>query len=99
MKEYFENIGGATKTVLKGMVITFAHLFTRSITQQYTSEELPEERWKGTRMAGRMGNEKVTVKNLEIIRIDFEKNLIFVNGSIPGSNKNLVYLKKSNYEG
>ena len=51
MKEYFENIWVATKTVLQGMVITFSHLFTRSITQQYTSDELPEERWKGTRMA------------------------------------------------
>ncbi len=40
---------------------------------------------KGTRMAGRMGNERVTVQNLEVVVVDAEKNLLAVRGSVPGS--------------
>jgi len=58
----------------------------------------PGRVWKGTRMAGRMGNDKVTIKNLEIIKINNEKNIIFIKGSIPGANNNIVYIMKSNYE-
>ena len=54
----------------------------------------PGKVWKGTRMAGRMGNDKVTVKNLEIIKMDSEKNLLFVSGSVPGSNNNLLCISK-----
>ena len=52
----------------------------------------PSRIWPGTRMAGRMGNQRVTVKNLEIVRIDEDRNLIFVKGSVPGSKKNIVYI-------
>ena len=47
-------------------------------------------------MAGRMGNDKVSIKNLEVLRLDMENNLIFLKGSIPGPNNNIVYLNKSN---
>jgi large subunit ribosomal protein L3 len=40
--------------------------------------------WKGKRMAGHMGNVRETIKNLRIIKIDIEKNLLIVKGSIPG---------------
>lgn len=46
MKEYFGNIWAVIVTIAKGMIVTFAHLFTRNVTQQYTSDELPEERWE-----------------------------------------------------
>ena len=58
----------------------------------------PGRIWKGTRMAGRMGNDKVTIKNLELIKLDCDKNLLFINGSIPGANKNIVYISRTNYE-
>ena len=58
----------------------------------------PGRVWKGTRMAGRMGNDKVTVKNLEIVKMDSENNLLFVSGSIPGPNNNVLYISKVNYE-
>ena len=51
---------------------------------------------KGMRMAGRMGGERVTVKNLEIIVSDPDRNLIFVKGSVPGSKESLLLIKKSN---
>jgi len=46
--------------------------------------------FKGTRMGGRMGNSQVSIKNLEIIEIEPEKNLLYIKGAIPGSRNNLV---------
>ena len=54
----------------------------------------PGKVWKGTRMAGQMGNDSVTVKNLEIIRLDIDNNLVFIRGAIPGANNGLVYLMR-----
>jgi large subunit ribosomal protein L3 len=48
---------------------------------------------KGKRMAGRMGNERFTSQNLEVIRIDTEKNLLAVKGSVPGPKGALVMIK------
>ena len=45
---------------------------------------------KGTRMAGRMGGDKITVKNLKIIKINKDTNEIFVNGAVPGRRGTLV---------
>ena len=50
---------------------------------------------KGTRMAGRMGNERVTIKALQIIQADPERNLLVVGGSIPGPNGGVVLIRKS----
>lgn len=54
----------------------------------------PGRVYKGKRMAGRMGGGFVTVKNLEIVKIDPEKNLILVKGLVPGKSGNLVKLYK-----
>jgi large subunit ribosomal protein L3 len=45
-------------------------------------------------MAGRMGNENVTVKNLEITRIEKDKNLVFIKGAVPGANNGIVFISK-----
>ncbi|MBP2024907.1 50S ribosomal protein L3 [Peptoniphilus stercorisuis] len=55
----------------------------------------PGRVWKNHRMAGKMGNERVTVQNLEIVRIDTDKNLILVKGAIPGPKKGTVTLKET----
>jgi large subunit ribosomal protein L3 len=52
----------------------------------------PAHVFKGTKMAGRMGGDQVTVSNLEIIEIDPEKNLLFIKGGIPGSRNGLVVI-------
>ena len=49
---------------------------------------------KGLRMAGHMGMDRVTIKNLEIAGIDKEKNLIFLRGAVPGMKKTMVEIKK-----
>ncbi|GAB4575838.1 MAG: 50S ribosomal protein L3 [Anaerolineae bacterium] len=48
---------------------------------------------KGTRMAGRMGNQRVTAQNLEVMVIDEEKNLLAVKGSVPGAKGGVVIIK------
>lgn len=50
---------------------------------------------KGKRMAGRMGGEQVTVKNLEVIEVDPQKNLLVVSGAIPGARGSLVLVRGS----
>ena len=55
----------------------------------------PGRVFKGKKMAGRMGNRKVTKQNLKIIEIDNDKNLLIVKGSVPGKNNSVVYLKDS----
>jgi large subunit ribosomal protein L3 len=53
---------------------------------------------KGMRMAGHMGDERVTVQNLEIVRIDPERNLIAIRGAIPGPRGGLIMIKKRGVE-
>jgi large subunit ribosomal protein L3 len=48
---------------------------------------------KGKRMGGRMGNERVTVRSLEVVSVDPEKNLILVKGPVPGPNQGLVEIR------
>ena len=55
----------------------------------------PSRVFKGKGMPGHMGCVKVTVQNLEIIRVDAEKNLLLVKGSVPGPKKALVTLKET----
>jgi len=55
----------------------------------------PGRVFKGKKMAGRMGNKKVTKQNLKVIDIDSENNLLMVKGSVPGKKNSIVYLKDS----
>jgi large subunit ribosomal protein L3 len=55
----------------------------------------PSRVFKGQRMAGRMGYENVTIRNLKIVKIDKENNLIFVKGALPGANNTIVELIKN----
>ena len=50
--------------------------------------------YKGKRMAGRMGGEKVTVKGLEVMELDVEKHLMKVKGAVPGNRGGLVVIRK-----
>tara|TARA_S200000501_G_C20814632_1_gene739977 strand:+ start:96 stop:716 length:621 start_codon:yes stop_codon:yes gene_type:complete len=54
----------------------------------------PSRVFKGMKMAGRKGSDNITVKNLEIVDIDKENNLLFIKGAIPGANNAPVFLLK-----
>lgn len=49
---------------------------------------------KGKRMAGRKGHERVTVKNLKVLKVDLEKNILYLKGAVPGVRKGVLELKK-----
>ena len=55
----------------------------------------PGRVFKGTRMAGRMGADQVTARNLEVFQADPERNLLLVKGAVPGSKNGLLLIKKS----
>lgn len=55
----------------------------------------PSRVFKGTRMAGQMGNERVTVLNLEVVLVDTERNLLLLRGAIPGPTGGLVMVRSS----
>jgi len=55
----------------------------------------PGRVWKGKQMAGRLGGKQVTNKRVTIAQIIAEKNLLLVNGSVPGKRGNLVMVKKA----
>ena len=59
------------------------------------SSATPGRVFKGMRMAGRMGGERTTVQNLMIERVDPEKNLILVRGSVPGPRESLVIVRSA----
>jgi large subunit ribosomal protein L3 len=55
----------------------------------------PSRVFKGKRMPGHMGSVAVTVKNLEVVRVDAEKNLLLVKGAVPGAKKALITIKET----
>ena len=59
------------------------------------SSATPGRVYKGIKMAGHMGNNRVTVQNLEVVRVDTDRNLLLIKGSVPGPNKGLVTIRKA----
>jgi len=55
----------------------------------------PSRVWKGMKMSGQMGNETVTVRNIEVIEIRSDKNILLVKGSVPGSRNGILQLIKA----
>lgn len=54
----------------------------------------PGKVYKGLKMSGHMGNERVTVKNLEIVQIDQDRNLLVVKGGVPGAPNGLLVIRR-----
>jgi large subunit ribosomal protein L3 len=59
------------------------------------STTTPGHVWKGLRMAGHLGDHKVTVQNLEVYSADIARNLLFIEGAVPGAKNSLVIIRKS----
>ncbi|RRJ86723.1 50S ribosomal protein L3 [Gulosibacter macacae] len=55
----------------------------------------PSRVFKGTRMAGRMGSDRVTVQNLSVQGVDVERNLLLVKGAVPGAKGRLVFVRNA----
>ncbi len=55
----------------------------------------PSRVFKGMRMAGRMGSDRVTIKNLKVVRLDKDSNVLFIKGSIPGAINSYIEIRKN----
>lgn len=55
----------------------------------------PARVFKGRNLPGRLGGERVTVQNLEVVRVDADKDLILIKGCVPGAKKSMIILKES----
>ncbi len=70
---------------------SISHRAPGSIGQNQT----PGRVFKGKKMSGHMGNERVTTQNLEVVSVDAERNLLLVKGSVPGHKDGRLYVKPS----
>jgi large subunit ribosomal protein L3 len=68
---------------------SLAHRAPGSIGQCQT----PGRVFKGKKMAGHMGVEKVTTQNLEVVRVDAERNLLLIKGAVPGAAGGIVMIR------
>jgi large subunit ribosomal protein L3 len=57
------------------------------------ASSFPSRVWKGTRMAGHLGNARCTVRNLEVVQVDPDDNLLLVQGAVPGPDGGLVIIR------
>lgn len=55
----------------------------------------PSKVWKGRKLPGRMGGERVTVKRLSIVEVDAEKNLLLIKGAVPGAANGILLIRKA----
>jgi len=55
----------------------------------------PSRIWPGQRMAGQMGNERVTARNLRVVEVDSEDHLLLVRGAVPGANGGYVLIRRT----
>jgi len=55
----------------------------------------PGKVWKGKKMPGQLGNKTVSTKGLDIIRIDTERNLLFIKGAVPGGSNGVIHIQNS----
>jgi large subunit ribosomal protein L3 len=85
--------GGVKRYHFKGQHMTHGYMtHRRPLSSGATG---PQRVFKGTRRPGRMGGDKVTQFGLKVVKVDAERNLILVDGSVPGPNGALVVLNRS----
>lgn len=80
--------GAMKRHGFKGFPASHGHDRPRSVGS--IGQRWPQHTRKGLRMAGHMGNEQVTVKNLQVVEVDSKKNLIALKGAVPGSPNSII---------
>lgn len=84
--------GGVKRHHFKGQHMTHGYMtHRRPLSSGATG---PQRVFKGTRKPGRMGGDTVTQKGLKIVKVDAERNLLLIDGPVPGANGSLVTIKK-----
>ncbi|MBI4482580.1 MAG: 50S ribosomal protein L3 [Acidobacteria bacterium] len=77
----------------RGGAATHGSMFHRA-PGSIGASSFPSRVWPGQRMAGRMGNERVTARNLQVVRVNGEQNVLVVRGSVPGANGSYLLILK-----
>jgi len=85
--------GSIRRHHFRGGAATHGSMFHRA-PGSIGASSYPSRVWKGTRMAGRMGSARATVRNLEVVQVDAEKNLLLVKGAVPGPNGGYLVIEK-----
>lgn len=84
--------GGVKRHHFKGQHMTHGYMtHRRPLSSGATG---PQRVFKGTRKPGRMGGDTVTQKGLKVVKVDAERNLVLIDGAVPGANGSLVTIKK-----
>ena len=84
--------GGVKRYHFKGQHMTHGYMtHRRPLSNGATG---PQRVFKGSRRPGHMGDEQVTQKGLKIVKVDAERNLLLIDGSVPGANGGLVVVNK-----
>lgn len=85
--------GGVKRYHFKGQHMTHGYMtHRRPLSNGATG---PQRVFKGTRRPGHMGDDQVTQKGLKIVKVDAERNLLLIDGSVPGANGGLVIINKA----
>jgi len=91
--------GGVRRYGFKGGSKTHGQSDRERAPGSIGASSYPSRVWKGQRMAGRMGKDRVTVKNLEIVKVDQKRNLLLIKGAVPGKKNSLLTIRKSKTSG
>jgi large subunit ribosomal protein L3 len=86
--------GGVKRHGFSGGVRTHGQSDRERAPGSIGSSSYPSRVFKGQRMAGRMGNDQVTLRNLKVVKILPDSNLILIKGAIPGANTGFVEIYK-----
>jgi large subunit ribosomal protein L3 len=87
--------GGVKRHGFKGGPKTHGQSDRHRAPGSIGSSATPGRVFKGLRMAGHMGHERVTVQNLRVLRVDTERNLLLVQGSVPGPINGVVIVRRA----
>nr|AKQ03390.1 50S ribosomal protein L3P, large subunit ribosomal protein L3 [uncultured Acidobacteria bacterium Rifle_16ft_4_minimus_37967] len=86
--------GGVKRHHFRGGGRTHGSMFHRA-PGSIGGSSFPARVWPGARMPGHMGTDRVTVRNLEVVHIDAEENLLLVRGAVPGAVGRYLVVKKT----
>ena len=75
-------------------MLLMVNTIDKDIQVQLEQASYPARVFKGMRMAGQTGNARVKVENLQIMKVITDRNLILVNGSVPGLNNSYITIEK-----
>ncbi|MBI2626648.1 MAG: 50S ribosomal protein L3 [Parcubacteria group bacterium] len=87
--------GGVKRHGFHGMPASHGHKHVTR-TPGSIGQRFPQHTLKGTRMAGHMGHERVTVEGLKVVKVDKENNILLIKGAIPGRRGTLVEIVNDN---